>query len=44
MAQLDKWLMRAAVFGAVAAMIGAGVFWLVLTQPVALALSLDRAF
>ena len=43
-AQLDKWLVRLAIIGAAAAVIGAGLFWLVLTQPVALAGLLDRAF
>ena len=44
MAQLDKWLVRGAIFGTTAAVIGAAIFWLVLTRPVALAMALDRAF
>ena len=44
MATLDKWLVRAAILGATVAVIAAVLFWLVLTQPVALARVLDRAF
>ena len=44
MATLDKWLIRAAVLGATAAVLAAGLFWLMLTQPVAMAQALDRAF
>jgi hypothetical protein len=44
MAQLDKWLVRAAIFGSAATIVGAAIFWLVLTQPVALAAALGRAF
>ena len=43
-AQLDKWLVRLAIIGAAAAAIGAGLFWLVLTQPLALASFLERTF
>ena len=43
MAHLDKWLVRAAILGAAAAALGAGLFWLVLTQPVALATIIERA-
>jgi hypothetical protein len=43
-AQLDKWLVRAAIFGATAAVIGAAIFWLLLTRPVAMAIALDQAF
>jgi hypothetical protein len=43
MAHLDKWLVRAAILGATAAVLGAGLFWLVLTQPVALAAIIERA-
>ncbi len=43
-AQLDKWLVRMAIVGAAAAAIGVGLFWLVLTQPVALAKVIERVF
>ena len=44
MAQLDKWLMRAAILGGATAVVAAGLFWLVVTRPVAVALVLDRVF
>ncbi len=44
MTRRDKWLVRAAILGGVATLLAAGVFWLVLTRPVALAMVLDRAF
>jgi hypothetical protein len=44
MAQLDKWLVRAAFLGLVATVLAAGLFWLVLTRPVALATVLGRIF
>lgn len=44
MAQLDTWLMRAALVGATACVLAAGLFWLVLTRPVAVAMVLERAF
>jgi hypothetical protein len=40
----EKWLVRAAVVGGAVSLIAAGLFWLVLTQPVAVAQVLDRAF
>jgi hypothetical protein len=43
MAHLDKWLVRAAILGAAAAALAGGLFWLVLTQPVALATIIERA-
>ena len=42
MAQLDTWLMRAALVGATACVLAAGLFWLVLTRPVALDEALAR--
>jgi hypothetical protein len=44
MATLDKWLIRTAILGGTAAVVAAGLFWLVLTRPVALASVLDRIF
>ena len=44
MAQLDKWLMRAAVLGLAATVLAAGLFWLLLTRPVAVATVLGRIF
>jgi hypothetical protein len=44
MAQLDKWLVRAAVLGLVATVLAAGLFWLLLTRPVAMAAVLGRIF
>jgi hypothetical protein len=44
MTHLDKWLVRAAILGAAATVLAAGLFWLVLTRPVAIAIVLDRAF
>ena len=43
-ATLDKWLTRLAIVGALAAIAAGTLFWLVLTQPVALAGVLDRIF
>jgi hypothetical protein len=40
----EKWMVRAAVVGGAVSLIAAGLFWLVLTQPVAVAQVLDRAF
>ena len=44
MASLDKWLVRAGILGATAAIAAATVFWLVLTRPVAVASVLDKIF
>jgi hypothetical protein len=44
MATLDKWLIRTAILGGTAAVVAAGLFWLVLTRPVAVASVLDRLF
>jgi hypothetical protein len=44
MAHLDKWLIRAAILGLVATVLAAGLFWLALTRPVAMAAALGRIF
>lgn len=44
MGHLDKWLVRAAILGAAATVLAAGLFWLLLTRPVAVAVVLDRVF
>ena len=44
MGQLDKWLVRAAILGGVATVLAAGLFWLLLTRPVAMAIVLGRVF
>jgi hypothetical protein len=44
MQHLDKWLVRAAILGGVAAVLAAGLFWLLLTRPVAVASVLERMF
>ena len=44
MATLDKWLIRTAILGGTAGLVAAGLFWLVLTRPVALASVLERIF
>ena len=44
MAKLDKWLMRMAIVGVTTAVLAAGLLWLVLTRPVAVAMVLDRTF
>jgi hypothetical protein len=41
---LDRWLVRAAILGGIAALIGAGLFWLILTRPVEIAGVLHKAF
>lgn len=41
---LDRWLVRAAILGGVAALIGAGLFWLILTRPVEIATVLGKTF
>lgn len=44
MARLDTWLMRLALVGVTAGVLAAGLFWLLLTRPVAVAMLLERAF
>lgn len=44
MTQLDKWLVRTAILGGTAALLAAGLFWLLLTRPVAVATVLQRLF
>lgn len=44
MTQLDKWLVRAAILGGTAAVLAAGLFWLLLTRPVAVATVLQQLF
>ena len=44
MTQIDKWLIRLALVGVTACVLAGGLFWLVLTRPVAVAMVLDRAF
>jgi len=44
MAQLDKWLIRAAILGGAAAVLAGGLFWLLVTRPVAMATMLGRLF
>jgi hypothetical protein len=42
MAHLNKWLVRLGTVAAIAAAVSAWLLWLVLTQPVALALAFER--
>jgi hypothetical protein len=44
MAHLDRWLMRAAILGVTATLLAGGLFWLLLTRPVAVATVLGRIF
>lgn len=44
MAHLDRWLVNAALVGATACVVAAGLFWLILSRPVAVAMVLERAF
>jgi hypothetical protein len=44
MAQLDKWLVRAAFLGLAATVLAGALFWLLLTRPVAMATVLGRVF
>ena len=44
MARLNKWLVRAAIIGATAAALAAGLFYLLLTRPVAVATVLNQMF
>jgi hypothetical protein len=44
MAKLDTWLVRAAILGGTAAVLAGGLFWLLLTRPVAMATVLGRIF
>lgn len=39
-----RWLVSMAVIGTTAAVVGAGLFWLVLTRPVAVAAMLGQVF
>jgi hypothetical protein len=42
MAHLNKWLVRLGLVGAIAAILAGWLLWLVLTQPVAVALALEK--
>lgn len=42
MTRTDKWLTAVAVFGMAAGALAAGLFWMVLTRPVALVEALGR--
>ena len=44
MARLNKWLVGAAILGATAAALAAGLFYLLLTRPVAVATVLEQMF
>jgi len=44
MATLERWLVRAAILGGSAAAVAAGLLWLMLTRPVAVAAVLGRLF
>ena len=44
MARLNKWLVGAAILGATAAVLAAGIFYLLLTRPVAVASVLEQMF
>jgi hypothetical protein len=44
MTQLDKWLIRAAILGGTATILAAGLVWLLVTRPVAVATVLDQMF
>jgi hypothetical protein len=44
MTHLNKWLIRAAILGGTAAVIAAGLFYLLLTRPVAVATVLQQLF
>lgn len=41
---LDRWLVRVAILGGIAALIGAGLFWLIVTRPVEIASVLEKTF
>ena len=44
MSHLNKWLVRAAILGGTAAVLAAGLFYLLLTRPVAVASVLEQLF
>ena len=44
MTRMNRWLIPVAVVGTTAAMLGAALFWLVLTRPVAAAQAFGQAF
>ena len=44
MTAMNKWLIGVGVVGTIAAAVGAGLFWLVLTRPVAVAQALGQTF
>jgi hypothetical protein len=44
MAHLNKWMVGAAIIGTTAAVLAAGLFYLLLTRPVAVASVLEQVF
>jgi len=44
MSQLNKWMVRAAILGGTAAVLAGGLFYLLLTRPVAVATVLEQMF
>jgi len=44
MARLNKWMIGAAILGGTAAVLAAGLFYLLLTRPVAVATVLEQMF
>ena len=44
MARMNRWLVGAAILGATAAALAAGLFYLLLTRPVAVASALEQMF
>ena len=44
MTKANRWLVLVAIVGATAAVVAAGLFWLVLTRPIAVAQALGQAF